>query len=265
MKLVNLIQERKKLLQKLVEEKEKEIKNLPSGRIRSSFSHGHYYYYRRDNAEDKNGKYMPRSQKEEIKQILQREYDEMLVKVARKELKLLEKSQHFHESERPEDLYEKLPKGKQRLVTPFVETEEQFTKRWMEFEYEPLGFSEADMSEFFSDKGERMRSKTETEIANKLMKAGIPYRYEMPLDLMGLGVVYPDFTLIDAKNRRLVLWEHLGKMDDMDYANRQIIKLRYYQKNGYFVGENLLITMESNKYPASYSQIDDLIEHFKTN
>lgn len=46
-----------------------------------------------------------------------------------------------------------------------------------------------------TDNKERVRSKSELNIANALYKYGIPYKYECPLRLSNGKVIYPDFTI----------------------------------------------------------------------
>ena len=45
-----------------------------------------------------------------------------------------------------------------------------------------------------TEKGERVRSKSEKIMADYFYRNGIFYKYERPLYLPGVGIVYPDFT-----------------------------------------------------------------------
>ena len=76
-----------------------------------------------------------------------------------------------------------------------------YMKQWEAVVYERKGFRE-DAPNYYTDKGERVRSKAEILIANMLNKHGIPYRYEYPLKLKGYGVIYPDFTLLNINTRK---------------------------------------------------------------
>lgn len=71
-----------------------------------------------------------------------------------------------------------------------------FAKSWLDEGFRGLGFDERDTTEFFSEKGERMRSKSEVLIANALYKRGIPYKYECPVLLPSGIMKYPDFTVL---------------------------------------------------------------------
>jgi len=70
--------------------------------------------------------------------------------------------------------------------------------------------------ELYTAKGERVRSKSEIIIADSLMRAGVPYRYEFPIILNGYGKIYPDFTVLNVGLRKELYWEHLGMMDDSE-------------------------------------------------
>ena len=38
----------------------------------------------------------------------------------------------------------------------------------------------------------------------------IPYKYECPLQLSNGMIIYPDFTVLDVKRRKVWYWEHRG-------------------------------------------------------
>lgn len=111
-------------------------------------------------------------------------------------------------------------------------------------------------------KGERVRSKSELIIADILSKEGVPYRYEYPLYLRGMGRIYPDFTVLNITKREEVFWEHFGMMDDPVYAEGAIKKIATYEQNGIFPGENLILTYEARKNPINQKLVRSLIEHY---
>jgi hypothetical protein len=102
-----------------------------------------------------------------------------------------------------------------------------------------------------------VRSKSEALIAEYLLAAGIPFKYEVALDLEASYFdeagfehivterVYPDFTIY-LPDGNVMLWEHEGMMDKEDYRKRNLYKMMLYYRNGYYVPHNLIFTMESN-------------------
>lgn len=103
--------------------------------------------------------------------------------------------------------------------------------------------------------GIMVRSKSEALIGEFLLAAGIPFRYEKALELASvyedeagfkqtsLERVFPDFTIF-LPNGDIILWEHEGLVDNMDYRKRNLRKVMLYFDNGYYVPHNLIITME---------------------
>ena len=81
-------------------------------------------------------------------------------------------------------------------------------------------------------RGELVRSKSEVIIADLLDGLGLPYAYEQPFTAPDGSVRYPDFTIDDAETGRRMLIEHLGMMDQPDYARRWEAKAQWYEAAG---------------------------------
>ncbi len=90
----------------------------------------------------------------------------------------------------------------------------------------------------------------------------IPYRYEFPITLNGMGRVYPDFTVLNQRTRREMYWEHFGMMDDSDYVEKAIYKISKYEQNGLYVGDKLIFTYETRKTPINRKQIKGIIQQY---
>ena len=73
--------------------------------------------------------------------------------------------------------------------------------KWYEEEYHGKEFKEG-VPVILTEKGERVRSKSEKIIADYFYRKNILYKYEKPLYLNGYGIVYPDFTLLSRKQER---------------------------------------------------------------
>lgn len=54
--------------------------------------------------------------------------------------------------------------------------------------------------------------------------------------------MYPDFTFLSKRTRKEIYWEHEGRMDDSEYAKTAIKKIKTYEDNGIYLGENLILT-----------------------
>lgn len=162
----------------------------------------------------------------------------------------------------PEEYYNTLTPARQNLIKPIIPTDAQFIENWCSQPYVPKSFDENDETDFRTVKDERVRSKSEILIANALERKGVPYKYECPIIFNELGVIHPDFTALNVKKRKFIYWEHLGKMDDPDYARKNAFRINVYQKHGLFLGDSLIITMETSTLPLDVKLVDELINHY---
>ena len=253
------MEERKKYLLQLKKEKLNEIKNVPGGKLRIS-SHGNRtQYYQRKDSKDINGSYI--KDKNLAKKLAQKEYDKRVIGLAEKELYAIQKFFFNYPEINVEEFYKTLHCERQKLIIPVEKPLEQFIEEWKNIEYQGKGFME-DFPEYYTAKGERVRSKSELIIADFFEREGILYHYERPLLLKNFGVVYPDFTVLNIRNRKEYYWEHLGMMDEPDYAEKAIQKIMTYQQNGYFPGENLICTYETRKISLNQKNLKMMVERY---
>ncbi|MBR4861312.1 MAG: hypothetical protein IKU09_03845 [Firmicutes bacterium] len=94
--------------------------------------------------------------------------------------------------------------------------------------------------------GLKTRTKGEMEIAELLYKLGIPFRYEMRLELFDddgkVKIVYPDFS-IPLEDEWFFI-EHLGLLNKEKYVKRNAKKLHEYHSNGILMPGQLIFTMD---------------------
>lgn len=103
--------------------------------------------------------------------------------------------------------------------------------------------------------GYKVRSKSEASWDDALFEANAIFRYESILVLKSGKVVYPDFIVLHPKERRLMIIEHFGRMDDPDYAMKSMRKLKEYTESGFIPGRDLFFTMETREKPLTIVQI----------
>lgn len=115
-----------------------------------------------------------------------------------------------------------------------------------------------------TDCGEFVRSKSEQIILNALTPHTQfvthyeeEFIYKVPVE--GLNRVYPDFTIILPNGKRII-WEHWGRLDDPEYCKRNALKLCLYQRNGYVLGDNLIITMDDHQGNVSSALVTQAIQ-----
>lgn len=220
------------------------------------------FYIKESERDGLYGRYLPQSEKERAENIVKAEYYNKLKKVLEKRITIIIKSINNLSNTNSFEVYKKLGKGKQSIVEPIEISDKQYREKWEKCEYVGKGFKE-DSTEIYTDKGERVRSKSEKIIADKLYRENIAYRYEYPLNIPYVGILYPDFTILDEKNRRNIIYEHFGLMDNEEYVNNAISKLQFYASAGYILGDNLFITMETSEKPLDSRMIDGIIMQIK--
>ena len=180
----------------------------------------------------------------ETKRIVQKKYEESINKKLRRMKKEL---CHFLDNYNERELlevYDKYSEGRQVLVKPIIVPDNNYVKSWYE-EHPRQQNNSFGEGQYSTERGEKVRSKSEKIIADMLYKKGIPYVYETALDL-GYKTVYPDFMILDLKNRKTIIWEHLGIVSDMEYATKNFIKIEEYEENGFVLGKRFIYI--SRKY-----------------
>ncbi len=253
--------ERKHELEKLIREKKKALSNAPDGYLRVLDRKTYAEYYWRKNSSDINGEFIPKKDWNIARGLAQRDYDVKILNLAEKELKIVDKYLGIISSNDISSVYGKLSDKRRKLVVPYRTTDEVFIKKWLEQDYEPMGF-EKGAAEYYSDNGLRVRSKSEILIANALDKYCIPFRYEYPLMLSKRGTVRPDFTCLNIRTRKEYIWEHFGMMDDEEYAQKNVQKINDYETSGFHAGINMILTFETSLTPINSNIIRAMIENY---
>lgn len=258
-----MLAKRAKYLETIIGQKTASLKGAPDGRLQcSSKNRGkRREFYCMTGPGRAGRKYIPVSHVGFAKALAQKEYDAAVLKAAQAEQKWIRRLVKQRASGLPESYYSHCCPSRQILIDPICLPDNEYVEKWSSVEYPKQGFS-SDDPEFFTDKMERVRSKTEVIIANTLRKYHIPYRYEYPLHLNGWGTVFPDFTVLNVRLRKEYVWEHYGKMDSSDYCRKNLNKLDAYIKNGYYQGESLILTMESSLCSLSTKQIELIIKKY---
>ena len=240
------------------------LSHAPKGRLRiMEKQDGTQYYYidieSINKAEcSKNGRYLRKSERGLAKQLAQRDYDMQIIKAAEARKKAIERFVEVYEQTDLGKIYQKTNQYRKELITPGEISDEEYVKCWLAEEYPRMGFEE-NAPEFITERGERVRSKSEKIIADKLYILGIPYRYEYPLKLEGNITRRPDFMILKMPERKEVYLEHLGMLDKQEYLEDAIYKWNLYEKNGLYIGDKLFFTHETSKYPLNTRVLDGLL------
>lgn len=249
--LIKLLDERKKLLLKLIDSMKQADGCNPEGYLKVlTKPHRVEYYHVTNNTR----RYIKRSEHQLAVLLAQKSYDEKILEKANQELKILKNVIPFQY----QNLYSNLCPERQKLITPIYEDDEKYINDWKNVQYNSLSVDNL-TSEFYTVRGERVRSKSELIIADTLERRGIPYRYEYPVNLKEIGTVHPDFYCLNIRTREEICWEHFGMMDDPEYAQNAVGKINAYAKSGYIQGKNFVYTMETSQNPISSRIVEKII------
>lgn len=254
--------------------KEKELTNIimktrssleraPQGQLRISHCGKTIQYYWRSKKKEgvpQTEKYIRKDNLQLAYRLAQRDYDQKLLETAEKSLKSIQKLLVNYNEDELEQVYDQMNPYRKTIVPPRIMSDEMFAEQWESVEFQGKRFAEG-TPEIYTEKGERVRSKSEKIIADMLYRHGIPYKYECSITLREIGTVYPDFTILDIKRRQEIYWEHLGMMDNPEYCERALYKLNCYIKNGICLGDRLLISHETLKRPLDTAVIEKIIEN----
>ena len=104
-----------------------------------------------------------------------------------------------------------------------------------------------------------VRSKSELVIYEYLKSHGIPFVYELPVQLDDHWR-YPDFTLIRESDGRVFLWEHLGCMNDPVYCQANIRKINEYMADNYFPFRDVLFSYDYEDGSLDLLELDRMLQ-----
>lgn len=235
------------------------LDNVPEGTLRLSETNSYVQFYH-CTKENKLGKYIVKGNEELIQKLAQKSYDEKVLKVAEKRLNQITRLLKDYEDDEIEQIFMKEHKERQHFIKPVEKTWEEYLREWKEKEYQGKDFQEG-MPIIVTERGERVRSKTEKILADYFYRNGIEYKYECPIYLKGMGVVYPDFTLLSKKNGKEIYWEHNGMVDEPAYARKMVRKIDAYENNGIFQGERLILTYETEQSILNTGKIEKIVKN----
>ena len=242
---------------------EKKLKSAPEGTLRVCSGNGRIQYYHRRCPSDRGGVYLGKNDDAIVKKLAEKDYCIRLYRAIEEETGVIQKYLAELPDVLPEDVYGNLNKNRRQLVDPIIETEKMYEQRWMNTAFERNPFP-IDDSAFLTDRGELVRSKSELIIANILARKGVAYKYECPLRLKTrertIGTVYPDFTVLHARERKEIYWEHLGMMDNPEYAEKAVQKINSYNLCGIYQKDRLIVTSETSRVPINVRQIEGIID-----
>lgn len=214
---------------------------------------------------DRTRRYLGKGKEPVVKALSQKRYDKGLLKVAVKQKAELERALARMEQGRgPKSLDEVLstiPEPLRRYIVPNERTNEGFIRKWSAPAPRSMKKDNTSSDGLYTMNGEHVRSKSELLIADRLRAKDVPYHYELAYSPdEGTTIIHPDFTVLNTRTCEQFFWEHLGKMDDGEYASMAKKRIERYAMFGIVPGRNLIVTFETSGNPIDTRYIDKLID-----
>ena len=248
-------------LEKYKKRKENALKRAPRGKLRiSNTKSGPQYYYRQFENE-KTGIYLPKKEITLVRRLGQKDYDQRTLKSIENEMNAITKFLERYPCPAAEEVFLCMSEFRRELISPLEMTDEMFVEEWLSQEYARKDPPDPDTG-FPTKHGEIVRSKSEWIIASLLEDYCVPFRYEAPIYLEDMGIVHPDFTVLNVRLRKMRYWEHEGMMDNPEYAEYAIRKERAYIRNGFYPGDSLILTSETRTQPLNPDLVKKMIEKY---
>jgi len=266
MTLEELTNNRLEELEKALKWCDEKLKASPEGALYPKYQNNGLRYFNYD-AKNSSASYLGDDKAEMIKALELKAYCTKLKKTALKEKQNLEKVQMILEKTPDwKTVFYDIPKERRHLIKPLeispLKVNESGVEKWNR-----TVKKKNDPTPNTTVNGEHVKSKSELIIADRLERAGVPYHYEeaLPLAEEKLGqfmVWYPDFKVLNTRTGKEYWWEHFGMMDNPDYFATIKYKLMVYAMNDIFMGDNLIVTLETTRSQLNTEYVDAIIRHY---
>ncbi|MBR6229814.1 MAG: hypothetical protein IKQ97_08765 [Eubacterium sp.] len=191
--------------------------------------------------------------------IAQRDFNKAMSVKIENRLRILDGMKTESRKSRIEETILSTNPGRLKLIDTFIVSDDDYAIEWQNKEYISNSYPFDEESSFLTNRGERVRSKSEKILADYFFEKDIPYRYEPELCFENGKCFFPDFILLNKKTKKEYVWEHFGMMDDSDYSLRAVEKILEYAKNGYVDGVKLICTYETSSHGLQKETIDQIV------
>lgn len=250
-----MVKEELECLKSVRSEVLKNQRSAPDGKLIVSNCRNTVQYYFGAKSAGKPRRYL--SKKKEMKmirQLAQKKYDFLFLKKLNRQIAVLERFLKGYKPENLEKVHEGLSKSIKPLAEDYCSRKDAYILSWQNRNSRNGIFCPEGLR-YDTSFGLKVRSKSEVMIAEALHAKKIPFRYEEPIKLKGHGIVHPDFLCLNRRTLKEVVWEHFGLMDEAEYADNAVEKIKHYQQNGFVQGKNFFCTLETKKHPLDMKQI----------
>ena len=265
---------RQRELDEFIRKAERDISRAPDGTLQVHRKGKSFQYYhaiaKSVKNENKQTEYIKSADRQLASQLAQKEYAKKVLKVAKHDKICIQRMSELKNREYYREMFCDMHAGKQILINSYDMSDEEYAGMWLaekkkfkeEYENAEPTWASGQDKEIITEQGERVKSKTEKILADKLFSAGIPYVYEIPLYFEGYGYIKPDFIVLNKRTREERCLEHFGLMDRPEYSEKAVMKIESFERNGIYPGEGLLLTYETSNHAVDMQIVELIIRRY---
>lgn len=237
---------------------EKEIKNLPSGKLICASNGKWKKWYRSDG---KKSIYIPKKERKLACDLAKKKFLSLQLEHREREKRAIGRYLKFHDTNAFAEEQSLISSLEYKdLLSDFYRPVSEELNEWSKQPYSKnLMHPETLIHKTYS--GNLVRSKSEALIDMFLYKNQIPFRYESPLELDGI-LLYPDFTIRHPQTGQYHYWEHFGLMDNESYCKSTCSKLQLYISNNIIPTIQLITTYETKEAPLDPETVEKIVRHY---
>ena len=248
-------------LKKRILKLEENLETLPKVHLYYLKKGNGLQYYWRDSGRGRKAHYISKEDKTKIRQVANASYIHKVLPNLRKNLAAAESFVKLHSGVDEEDIFSSMPKELQIIDGNLYVSNSAYMNRWQMQEYVRNPYKPEGLVHY-TIRGEKVRSKSESMIADGVYRYSLAYLLERPLKLRNGKVIYPDFVILHPETLEEIYWEHFGMMNDPYYASEAFRRIQLLDESGIKLGKNLICTFENGDVPLSSALIDSYIRQF---
>ena len=250
---------RKNRLEKIIVRLQTDLKNLPEGKllIKHRSIRSEQFFLSQTNSGKP--KYLSKKQGGKIiSKLAQKTYTQKALSSAEEELEFLTNLLKHEQHNSLSAVYDNMDNAIKEYIDP-VEISVKEKIRLFIQRIPKDQFIRTGQYVIKTTRGEYVKSQAEFMIAETLLRHKIPYIYEDRFPSLDHKMLKPDFTAINIRTGKIILWEHLGMLEKPGYLEDNTSKFYSYSLSGLYPGNGIIITISTKAQPLRQEQVETIV------
>ncbi len=261
MQITQLLTRRIQILEEALISYQGILARAPEGSLGCQLINGKWHYYHRQYINKKlTQKYLREEESMLASKLAEKSYAKKCIACIQKELRQLYGFIETYDPQAGDNILSSINPGAAAILEPISDIDYKLDRAWTLKSDQSFSSYKSNLI-FQSRKGDLVRSKSELMIADDLYFAELLYQYEKALHLSSGITLHPDFTSV-GKDGNIYYWEHVGGLENPEYASDFLRKMYLYAQDGIIPGKNLILSFESQKNPLTPGQIHQLMDYY---